>query len=128
VQRVLSEMPVHAKVSAGLVWVHALEADDAPAAQVAAAQIQHIRLAHFHDPGKLAARRMAAVLGGAGHFAWDVYLVFAPQATWTDLPPQPVDWVHQLDHAAWAPAERRRKGEALVQALESLLAGALTES
>jgi hypothetical protein len=123
VLRVLAEMPASAQMSAGLVWVHVLDADDAPAAQAAAARLQHPRLTHFHDPGQIAAREMAAALGGPDGFAWDVYLVFSPEAVWTDEPPRPVDWVHQLDHAAWAPAERRRKDEALVEALQRMLAG-----
>lgn len=64
---------------------------------------------------------MATALGGAGHIAWDVYLIFSAGATWDDLPPQPRDWVHQLDHAAWAPAERRRKGADLLEALQGAL-------
>ena len=119
--RVLEELSPSAKVSASLVWVNVLGEDDTQAAQAAAGQFHHTRLRHFHDPHQLAARQMAAKLGGAGYFAWDTYLVFASGATWGDQPPQPADWVHQLDRAAWAPAERRRGGEALVRAIAQMV-------
>jgi hypothetical protein len=121
VQRVLEELSPSARVSASLVWVNVLGEDDAQAAQAATGQFHHARLLHFHDPHQLAARQMAATLGGAGYFAWDTYLVFASGATWEDAPPLPENWVHQLDHSSWAPAERRRKGEGLVQALYHML-------
>jgi hypothetical protein len=28
--------------------------------------------------------------------AWDVYLLFAPEAEWKDQPPAPTLWMHQL--------------------------------
>lgn len=118
----LDTLPAGAPISASLVWVRVLEEDDQQTARAIATQFQHPRLQHFYDPRQLAAREMAAALGGAGHFAWDVYLVFPAGATWYGVPPQPSDWVHQLDHTAWAPAERRRKGDALLQALEKMLA------
>lgn len=121
-RQVMEKLPPSAKASAGLVWVNVLEEDDAKAAQAAAAQLQHPCLTHFHDPGQLAAQEMATTLGGAGRFAWDVYLVFAADAAWDGGPPQPADWAHQLDRSAWAPAERLRKGEALVETLQKMLA------
>lgn len=122
-QIVLDELATGIAVSASLVWVRVLEGDHEQAARAAAQQLGHPLLSQFYDPQQRAARQMAARLGGAGHYAWDLYLVFAPGAAWGEQPPQPVDWAHQLDHAAWAPAERRRKGAALLEALKSMLAG-----
>ena len=104
-----------------MVWIRVLGEDDLQAAQDAAERLVDPRLRHFYDPQQRAAREMAAVLGGMGQFAWDVYLVFDVDAIWGDEPPQPRDWAHQLDHSAWAPAERRQKGETLVRALQSML-------
>lgn len=119
--RVLEALSASLPVGVSLVWVRVLAEDDEQAARTAAGQFQHPGLQHFYDPSQLAAREMATVLGGKGHFAWDAYLAFAAEAAWEDEPPQPVDWVHQLDHAAWAPAERQRKGEALVQAINQMI-------
>jgi len=121
VQQVLEELPPSTKVSASLVWVRVLSEDHEQAAQAAAEGLQSPLLHHFYDPEQRAARQMGAILGGAGHFAWDVYLVFAAGTLWEDEPPLPAGWAHQLDHSTWAPAERRHKGEALINALRSLL-------
>jgi hypothetical protein len=127
VLHVLGELPPGVQVWASLVWVRALAADDEPATQTAMESLQHPRLSHFYDHHQRAAREMASALGGAGHFAWDVYLVFDSQATWRETPPTPVDWAHQLDNSEWAPAERRRSGEALVQAISQMIKNALHE-
>jgi hypothetical protein len=64
------------------------------------------------------------MLDGPGSYAWDTYLVFSPEAEWREAPPQPNNWIHQLDHAAWAPADRRHKGQALVDALRLMITSA----
>jgi hypothetical protein len=119
--KVLDALPSTTPVSGCLVWVRVLEGDNQEAAQKAADQMTGQRLRHFYDPKQRAAREMAAVLGGPGSFAWDTYLVFSTVAAWEDEPPQPDDWVHQLDHAAWAPSQRRKTGEALLEAIQRMI-------
>jgi len=109
-------------VIGSLVWVRVLEEDNLQAAQFAADQMADQSLRHFYDPQQRAAREMAAVLGGPGWFAWDTYLVFSSEAEWREAPPQPSDWAHQLDQDAWAPAQRRHKGQALVDAIHRMIA------
>jgi hypothetical protein len=121
---VLADLPPGAAVKAGLVWVRVLANDNEQAARAVLENFQHPRLSHFYDQHQRAAREMAAVLGGAGHFAWDTYLIFPRQARWGEAP---VDWVHQLDHTEWAPAERRRRGEGLVQAISQMIKNAWHE-
>ena len=120
-QRVLEVLSASPPVGVSLVWVRVLAEDDDQAAQTAAGQFQHPGWQNFYDPGQLAAREMAAALGGAGSFAWDVYLAFSTGITWDAVPPKPSGWVHQLDHAAWASAERCFKGEALIQAIYQMV-------
>lgn len=119
--RVLDELAPNAEVSASLVWVRVLPEDGEQAARAAAARLQQPRLSHFYDRHQRAAREMAAALGGAGHLAWDVYLVFPRFVTWADEAPEPADWVHQLDQPSWAPVVRQHKGEALVQAIHRMI-------
>ena len=107
-----------------LIWVRVMEDDNQQTAQIAADQMADPRLRHFYDPHLKAAREMAAVLGGPGSYAWDTYLVFSPGAEWREAPPQPSDWAHQLDHVAWAPEQRRHKGQALVDAIRRMIASA----
>jgi hypothetical protein len=121
VLKVLTELPADQQVVGSLIWVRVLEADTEQAAQLAASQMADPRLEQFYDPGLRAAREMAAVLDGSGSYAWDTYLVFPPGLEWREAPPKPSDWVHQLDHAAWAPAERRQIGEALVKAIRRMI-------
>jgi hypothetical protein len=121
VLKVITELPAGLPVKASLVWVRVFEGDNRQAAQRAAEQLVEPRLRHFYDPQQRAAEQMATVLDGPGGYAWDTYLVFSPGQTWEDAPPEPSDWVHQLDHAAWAPAQRRKKGEDLIKAMSSML-------
>jgi len=122
VLEVMATLPASLVVNCSLVWVPVLEKDNLHAAQQAVAQLKtnqiaDPRLHHFYDPQQRAAREMASALGGKGSFAWDTYLVFSPGVTWTETAPQPSDWVHQLDHSTWAPAQRRYKGQALIDAI-----------
>jgi hypothetical protein len=53
------------------------------------------RVRHFHDRTKLAGRTFAKGLLPIG-VAWDTYLFYPPGAKWSDAPPHPARWSHQL--------------------------------
>ena len=118
---VVAEVAETTLVAVSLVWVQVLKDDSRQAAQIAIDQIDHPGWRHFYDPQQIAAREMAYVISGCESYAWDTYLVFSAEAEWTEAPPQPSDWVHQLDHANWAPEHRRKKGPALFEALQKMI-------
>lgn len=50
--------------------------------------------------------------------AWDVYLLFPPQAQWEDQPPAPSYWMHQL----WGVDPRNKlDGDVLAREVNKLL-------
>ena len=51
--------------------------------------------------------------------AWDVYLVFGPDARWDAEPPAPRYWMHQLGRRA--PAEQALDPEKMTHAIQELL-------
>jgi hypothetical protein len=121
VLEVINELPETMPVAISLVWVQVLGGDNRQAAQSAASQISYPGVRHFYDPQLIAAREMAELLGGQGSYAWDTYLAFSADAEWEEKPPEPVDWVHQLDNAGWAPEQRRKTGETLIKALQTMI-------
>ncbi len=43
----------------------------------------------------------------AGNVAWDIYLFYKPFDEWTDMPPKPLYWMHQLTDE-WATKDKYR--------------------
>ncbi|HEV2492516.1 MAG TPA: hypothetical protein VG204_05530 [Terriglobia bacterium] len=58
-------------------------------------------------------------LTGSGP-AWDVYMVFGPEARWNAQPPAPSFWMHQLP-ARRAPAEQLLDPDRMTHAIQELL-------
>jgi hypothetical protein len=54
-------------------------------------------------------KTIANSVGWAGNIAWDIYLFYEPDTEWTDQPPQPLCWMHQLSDA-WAKNDRYKTG------------------
>ena len=107
-------------VRVAIVWIDMLPGDDADAARKSAGIFEDDRVTHFHDPratrlaGNAFGRRLLAP--GAGP-AWDVYLFFNGDAEWTDEPPDPADWMHQLSGAKRADPQRFHAADDLVRTL-----------
>jgi hypothetical protein len=108
-------------VVVSIVWIPMLPGDSARAAQAATALVSDARARHYFDPERRAGRAIAGRMGGEGKIAWDMYLFFAPDATWEAEPPLPMEWAHQLGDTAWADPARCHRGEGLVAALAGLL-------
>lgn len=51
--------------------------------------------------------------------AWDVYLLYPAGVTWTDSPPEPYFFMHQLGNRL--PPENRLSGEGLARRVRELL-------
>ncbi len=82
------------------------------------------RIQHFYDPEQKSGKEIAMSVGWSGHIAWDIYLYYSQKSEWTDVPPKPVSWIHQVSDE-WAKDEHYYTGEDLKRelsvSLESLL-------
>ncbi|MCZ6815714.1 MAG: hypothetical protein O7F76_03320 [Planctomycetota bacterium] len=69
------------------------------------------RVKHFYDPypGHRAGKAFATGVVKRGP-AWDIYFFYDKGATWTQGPPKPVDWWHQLGGGARSDPERFAAG------------------
>lgn len=103
-----------------IVWIDIRPDDAADAAGRAARIIDDPRVRHFHDPKKRAGKAVAKGLGLGGSVAWDIYLFYASGSEWTDVPPAPIAWMHQLP-PSWADAARFHTGDDLRQELHKAM-------
>jgi len=110
-----------ADVSVSVVWINMLAPDSADAATLSAKIIQDPRVRHFHDPERRAGKAIAESLGGQDKVAWDMYLFYTSGSPWSDMPPTPTDWVHQLPGMTWADPARCHCGNDLVRELRRVM-------
>jgi hypothetical protein len=106
------------------VWIDMLTYDEQAAAQRAADKMDRDpRVRHFHDARRMCGQAVARSLGAPpGKIAWDMYLLYGADVTWTgDLPPAPLDWVHQLHGVDWADRARFHTGDDLVAGLRAMV-------
>ena len=116
-ESVLNAYP-EAGIQVSIVWIDMLPGDNEKAATKSSAIFNDPRVKQFYDPGRKSGYAIAKDLlyKNAGP-AWDIYLYYDRDAQWTDQPPKPVDWVHQLGGGRRADAARFRPGQRLVDAL-----------
>jgi len=110
-ESVFSKYP-QANVSGSIVWIPILEKDTVDAAVAPAKALNDDRIRHFYDRNQTVGKTIAASVGWKEHVAWDIYLFYAPTATWTEAPPRPDFWMHQLSDD-WAKNDRYRTGDDL---------------
>ena len=78
------------------------------------------RITRYFDAEGRLGQRYAPILRLAGDgAAWDVYLVFGPDARWDSAPPPPAYWMHQLGRRA--PPERLLDANQIARAINELL-------
>ena len=119
-QEVLEGTNVSRDLSVLVVWTDMLEGDSEEAALAACSLVSDSRAAHFHDPGSLAGRAVANSLEAPGEIAWDIYLLYDASSAWEEMPPRPLDWVHQLS-ASWAEQSRYRWEATLASSLSLMM-------
>lgn len=102
-----------AEISVSVVWIHMLPDDTKKAAKASAPTIDDPRVRHFHDPRQRSGAAIADRLEWETQTAWDIYLFYDKDSRWTERPPAPVDFMHQL---IWEPSHFRT-GDDLVKGL-----------
>ena len=104
-----------AEMSMSVVWIDGVKTDTVAKARQRAKRMDDPRFQHFHDPNRLAGKAIAAMLGGAGKIAWDMYLFFDRKSRWTTRPPLPVSYLHQLpqEYVPWADPTHYYSGDRL---------------
>ena len=115
-QAILRGFP-HAEIGVGIVWVTMLPFDNVLTSSLMALTMRAPCVRHFYDPGKRAGRAIAQSLGGQGKVAWDGYLFYSTGVEWSDGPPSPARWAHQLSGSSWADPARYRRGSDLIEEL-----------
>ena len=78
-----------------------MEDDNEESAQAQIEKFSDDRIDHSWDKNRLLSQAFLPILNLKGQ-AWDVYLLYAPGVTWTDEPPRPTFWMHQLPVEAGA--------------------------
>ena len=67
------------------------------------------RIQHFYDPNQHSGKEIAVSVGWEGRIAWDIYLFYPPNIEWTDIPPEPFGWMHQVSDE-WAKNDHYQTG------------------
>ena len=101
-----------ADVSASIVWLPILKKDTFDATIPSVKFLSDSRIQHFYNNNKMVGKAIADSVGWAGHVAWDIYLFYRPFVIWTETPPKPIYWMHQLTDG-WATKNNYRTGDDL---------------
>jgi hypothetical protein len=94
-----------------------LPGDTKAAAKRSTRIIDDPRVRHFHDPEQRSGLAIADGFDWEGKIAWDIYLFYERDSAWTETPPAPADFMHQL---SWEPTHFRT-GDDLVQELHGVM-------
>jgi len=78
------------------VWLDINDGDSSSAARRAASKIQDPRATHYWIPDDTLTRLFTGAVGMDGGRAWDVFMLFDPEATWSPIgPPTPTSFMYQ---------------------------------
>ena len=86
------------RLRAYVTWVPMFRGREADVPK-ASTEVPDWRAAHFWDGGSVLTRQVRQTLG-LNEPAWDIFLLYGPEAKWEgDQPPAPSYWMHQLGSA-----------------------------
>ncbi len=105
-----------ADISVSIVWIKIGQGDSEETAHEATETISDPHVRHFYDPEQRSGKAIAQSLALEGRVAWDIYLFYAKDSEWTDSPPTPRQWMHQLS-ASEADSAHFHTGDDLVEEL-----------
>ena len=118
----LKEFP-DANVSVSIVWIQMPGFNDNEAtSRKIAASFSDPRVKHFYDPfpAHLVGKAFAEGRISRGP-AWDIYFFYKKGQEWTDGPPEPAEWMHQLSGGKRADATKFHSGQDLVNQLHEAM-------
>ncbi len=98
--------------------------DNQRSARAATRRLIDPRVRHFYDPfpSHLAGKAFAKGLIAEGNGpAWDIYFFYKKGTQWSDGPPQPDRWMHQLGGGGRADAKRFKTGQDLIDGLHQAM-------
>ena len=104
------------EISCGVVWIDMLAEDSEKKAKSSSVIFSDMHVTQFYDPNLLSGKAVANSLGWTGKTAWDIYLFYPAGSEWSQHPPLPGEWVHQLKDD-WADRKHFRTGSDLVDSL-----------
>lgn len=106
-----------------VVWTPRYPGDTRAKAVDATMLVPDTRAAHFWDEHGVVPKTYGPVLNlpAGKQFAWDTYMVFGTEAEWTDSPPTPHDWMHQLSSVLGREHEQWLNGDEFRQTIQQLL-------
>lgn len=100
----------------------------ASAAKRESKRVADPRAVHFYDSDAWLSRVFRETIGlPEGSPAWDVFFVFDRDARWSERPPQPSFWMHQLSARWWGDRDseeihrRRLNGDEFRRKVEEIL-------
>lgn len=121
---VLQDFP-KTDISISIVWIQMPGFNDnKDTASQIAQTLNDPRVEHFYDPLKthLVGQTFAKGLLNEGRGpAWDIYLFYKKGDQWSDLPPRPVEWLHQLGGGRRADPAHFHAGEELIEKLHEAM-------
>jgi hypothetical protein len=91
------------RIRAYIVWLPIFGGDFKGEAHKLSRGFADTRVSYFLDPESLSGILWEEVLKTQREIAWDVYLLYRPAAGWSDQPPLPDFWMHQLSGVTKAP-------------------------
>ena len=101
------------------VWEPILRADSEQWAKRSTSILSDPRVTHFWIDNRDVGKLFQAPIGLTTEPAWDVYLLYPSGVEWTDSPPTPYFFMHQLGNRL--PQENRLSGEGLASRVRRLL-------
>ncbi|HEY6330516.1 MAG TPA: hypothetical protein VI756_14355 [Blastocatellia bacterium] len=105
------------RVRAYIIWLPIFGGDFQGEAGKLSNSFQDNRVSYYLDPDSETARAWQPVLK-TPFPAWDVYMLYGPDAGWRNPAPQPDFWMQQLGHVTGAP---QLNGETFTAKLKSMV-------
>lgn len=130
IQKQVLEKVSSDRLAAYVVWIPVLNFQDEPTLQKnglkESSRVSDPRAVHYVDPHGFSGKAYSSILNFPYHSpAWDVYLVFGPEARWDDRTPSPADWMYQGEGFDRA---RLLDGRKLAELVQKLVATAETKA
>ncbi len=76
------------------------------------------RAIHYWDGNGIYAKKYSELFNLKDRPAWDIYMIYGPEAQWNEKIPQPDYWMHQLEQL---PQDKFLDGEKFAQAVRAIL-------